>query len=121
MDQNNINDDKLFFIQGINDVSAERLRQIEEEGYGYNNDDKYPGGELAAAGACYAMHAAWNLAPINAGKDLPGTPAWWPFDVVHWKPADPRRNLVKAAALIIAEIDKIDRRETKNGNPGNVP
>jgi hypothetical protein len=112
LDQNNKTE---YFLRGINDVSTERLRQIEEEGYGSSNDDSYPGGELAAAGASYGMHAAWNLAPTNVGKDPLGIPLWWPFDVVHWKPSDPRKNLVKAAALIIAEIDKIDRKEAQRG------
>ena len=70
---------------------------------------------LGAAGACYAIHAAWTLAEGTAGPGgtLSGVPVWWPFNRELWKPEEVRRNLVKAAALIIAEIDKIDRKETK--------
>jgi hypothetical protein len=35
-------------------------------------------------------------------------PSCWPTDW-RWNPADPRRNLVKAGALILAEIERIDR------------
>lgn len=100
-----------FFIKGINDVSSERLRQIEEEGHGAASDDNLSPGMLGAAGACYAIHAAWTLAEDGTGKTLSGVPIWWPFNKNLWKPEETRRNLVKAAALIIAEIDKIDRKE----------
>lgn len=102
-----------FFLKGISDVSAERLRQITEENHGSVNDDKYLGGELAIAGACYAAYSAYNLnsAEIKTGP-ITGVPTWWPWDVSWWKPSDNRRNLVKAAALIIAEIDRIDRKNS---------
>jgi hypothetical protein len=40
---------------------------------------------------------------------LPEPPKW---DRDSWKPKDRRRNLVRAAALLIAEIERLDRRET---------
>jgi hypothetical protein len=33
----------------------------------------------------------------------------WPWDLKWWKPTTPRRDLVKAAALIVAEIERLDR------------
>jgi hypothetical protein len=33
----------------------------------------------------------------------------WPWDRAYWKPRGPRNNLVKAGALILAEIERIDR------------
>lgn len=110
-----------FFLKGINDVSTERLRQITEEGYGSSRDDSLHGGALGAAGACYAMHAAWNISKTGTGETLSGTPVWWPFDPSSWKPEDARRNFVKAAALIIAEIDKIDRKEVGNAKDPETP
>lgn len=92
---------------GINDVSAERLRQINEEGYNPEHDDEHGSGELAAAGASYAAFASLQLAE---GSGPEGVPAWWPFDPSEWNPSDTRRNLVVAAALIIAEIDRLDRK-----------
>lgn len=100
-----------FYFKGINDVLDERLRQIIEEGYGSSGDDMYDGGTLAIAGCCYAMHAAWSLSPINVGKLLMGVPELWPWDPSTWNPQEIRRNLIKGAALLIAEIDRIDRAE----------
>lgn len=101
---------KDFFIEGISDVSDERLRQITEEGYSAANDDKNELGAMAAAGACYAIYGAFKR--NNGNVVLPGVPEWWPWVADSWKPSeDIRRNLVKAAALIIAEIDRIDREK----------
>lgn len=116
---NEVNSD--FFLRGINDVSEERLRQITEEGYGAISDDTLGNGVLGAAGACYAIHAAWTLEEGSPGKSLSGVPIWWPFGPETWKPEDPRRNLVKAAALLIAQIDKYDRKEVKENETNLGP
>lgn len=91
------------------DVIAERKRQIEGEQWSLEHDDKHDPGELASAAACYAVEAACKLHPYDGlgseGKPYP----WWPWDQIWWKPKDPRRDLVRAAALIIAEIERIDR------------
>ncbi|HID0369034.1 TPA: hypothetical protein ACXAX7_003462 [Acinetobacter baumannii] len=34
---------------------------------------------------------------------------WWPFADTFWKPKSPRQDLVRAAALLIAEIERLDR------------
>lgn len=95
--------------KAIDDVLAERQRQIDEEGWTAEHDDDHGGGELAAAGASYALHAADTLsASFTPDPDVPGT---WPWDDSWWKPKDPRRDLVRAAALILAEIERMDRAE----------
>ena len=40
-----------------------------------------------------------------------GAPFGWPhtWDASWWKPKDRRRDLVRAGALIIAEIERLDR------------
>lgn len=91
--------------QAALDVLAERDRQINSEGFAREHDDAHIGGELACAAACYVINAAEGygstaLAPLN-----------WPWHLSWWKPEDPRRDLVKAAALIIAEIERRDRAE----------
>jgi hypothetical protein len=84
------------------DVLAERRRQVEREGWTPEHDDKHSTGEMAAAAACYALHTE----PVgNVGDYL----RFWPWDSKWWKPRDKRRNLVKAAALILADIERIDR------------
>ena len=36
-------------------------------------------------------------------------PSYWPWEPRWWKPKNPRRDLVRAAALLIAEIERLDR------------
>lgn len=83
------------------DVLAERQRQVSVEGWTPEHDDQHADGELARAGASYAAHAGANL----NGQE----PLFWPWERDWWKPGPARRMLVKAGALILAEIDRIDR------------
>ena len=85
------------------DVLAERQRQIGVEGFSPEADGLYTIGELADAAACYVTYAGQQLKFPRAG--------WWPWSDDWWKPTTRRRDLVKAAALIIAEIDRLDRLE----------
>jgi hypothetical protein len=41
----------------------------------------------------------------------PRPPRWFPWDRSWWRPGSRRRNLVKAAALLIAEIELLDRTD----------
>lgn len=84
------------------DVIDERNRQIDCEGWSLEHDDMQKEGHLAMAGAAYAL----------AGQEGIGSNAveLWPWRVIDWKPEDRRRNLVRAAALIIAEIERGDRQ-----------
>ncbi len=90
----------LAFSPAILDVISERQRQRSVEGWTSERDDSYQNSELADAAACYAIHAH------NQGFS---TPAHWPWDPAWWKQKNPRRDLVKAGALILAEIERIDR------------
>jgi hypothetical protein len=96
------------------DVLAERFRQINVEGWSAAHDDAHSG-DMARAAACYASHAgccsAWSLGAYQAANP-PHTSddeVLWPWDWDWWKPKDPRRDLVRAGALILAEIERIDR------------
>ncbi len=86
------------------DVLTERRRQIEQEGFDHKHDDQddQPG-DLARAAACYAIAAAYYP------HDDVAIVRFWPWLDTWWKPTDRRRNLVKAGALIIAEIERLDR------------
>lgn len=96
------------------DVLAERQRQISVEGWTPEHDDKHDAlGELADAASCYAKGA---YLPEQA-KAI-ACPIFWPWDHSWWKPSTPRRDLVKAGALILAEIERLDRAaiaSTKGG------
>ncbi|MDN7179055.1 hypothetical protein M0D69_13740 [Caballeronia sp. SEWSISQ10-4 2] len=83
-------------------ILAERVRQVAVEGFTDEQDDKHIKGALAAAAACYALRTAgWHRdAEIH-----------WPWENDWWKPTTPRRNLEKAGALIIAELDRVIRSE----------
>jgi len=95
------------------DVLAERERQISAEGWTTEHDDEHGKGELSDAAACYALF--W---PFNAGKTAKPVPAnFWPWSLEDWKPSDRRRNLVKAGALILAEIERIDRSLSPKAEP----
>ena len=97
--------------KAIEDVLAERGRQINEEGWTAEHDDRHNDGELAAAGAAYAINAADQLHPYSQGDGGNAQPVIWPWAPEWWKPKSPRRDLVRAAALVIAEIEKLDRSE----------
>lgn len=97
--------DQLKLGTAAADVLAERRRQV-SIGCKQESDDRYVGGELASAAGSYALHAH------EAPSDLKGAPAWWPWDDQSFKLTNPRRNLVKAGALILAEIERLDRAET---------
>lgn len=88
------------FNPAILDVIAERHRQQSVEGWTPEHDNAYQNSELADAAACYAIHAH------NQGFS---TPSHWPWSPDWWKQSGARRDLVKAGALIIAEIERIDR------------
>lgn len=91
------------------EIADERLRQIEGEGFTREHDDNHDPGELAAAGAAYAVNASDELHPFSQGDGQRRAPPSWPWDIGWWRPKNPRRDLVRAAALLVAEIERIDR------------
>lgn len=100
------------------DVLNERARQQDGEGRTAERDDAHVKGELAAAATCYATHAVvsarlraqgFSAERIEALSADAATPRAWPFAADWWKPGSPRRDLVKAAALLLAEIERLDR------------
>lgn len=83
----------------VEDIAAERRRQIEQEGNTRAHDDSHVNGELAFAAACYATSCPFQ----HDGGQL------WPWDWSYWKPKNRRFDLVRAGALIVAEIERLDR------------
>lgn len=81
----------------VRDVLAERQRQISDEGWSPEHDDGHTSYELSAAALCY-------INPFLADD-------FWPWNDAFWKPSDHRRNLIKATALLLAEIERLDRAE----------
>jgi hypothetical protein len=88
-------------VNGTELITAERERQIHSEGWSPKHDDKHDDGQLLEAAVCYVKHAQhgdWTH------------PITWPWEKQWWKPSkDQVRDLVKAGALIAAEIDRLLR------------
>jgi hypothetical protein len=107
------NDDTLL-TEALLDIAQERKRQVVEEGFTTDHDDFLIGGVLARMGASYARHVANYRgaeypAPLQHYRDPQFRDEDWPGPWEMWKPSDPRTDLVKAAALILAEIERMDR------------
>jgi len=101
--------DPAFLI--AHEVVLERLKQRSK--YSAKYDDEHDNEELAAAAASYATHVYYNsnleYNPYEEFAD--DVPEIWHFDRSKWHPTTPRGDLIKAAALILAEIERMDRIE----------
>ena len=100
---------------GIELIAAERERQITAEGWSAAHDDEHIGGDLADAASCYAHLAAVEargpLTEEHKERVLEGLgDLFWPWEDEDFRPMGGNvRNLVKAGALIAAEIDRVQR------------
>lgn len=105
--------------KAINDVIAERQRQQSVEGWTPEHDDQHEFFEISEAATAYVQNAAdfghaFGSPIIGDWSEAP-QPSIWPWDKSWWKPKSPRQDLVRAAALIIAEIERLDRKESTHG------
>ena len=102
-------------MTGAEMIAEERQRQLSAEGWTANHDSDHVSGELAIAAACYARIAAlqaehnWRRGVDldSIGRPMKMCPTDWPWDEEWWKPKGAVSNLVRAGALIAAEIDRI--------------
>jgi len=111
-------------MNGADRIAAERMRQIEEERWTPAHDEEHVHGELASAAVCYAMPQVlrkqavrYGIADVSGGRGECAVygnerylvPPEWPaaWHPSWWKPTDRITNLVKAGALIAAEIDRL--------------
>ena len=92
-------------------IAAERRRQIEAEGWTPEHDAEHWDDDLARAAVCYALPSSER--PLH--REDPPRP--WPWLRSAWKPCpdDRVRELVKAGALIAAEIDRLQARAVSRG------
>lgn len=91
-------------MTGTQLIARERRRQKTVEGWTPEHDAQHCRAELARVAVCYTRQA---IDPCRAGCP-PGWPDEWSLN--WWKPSDdPIRNLVKAGALIAAQIDRLQR------------
>lgn len=98
-------------MSGVDLIATERQRQIEEEGWTAEHDDEHDNGELASAATAYAGAPGRWKPDEYTGTVAARTPMYWPWSPKWWKPTgNAVGDLVKAGALIAAEIDRLQRR-----------
>lgn len=94
----------------VDEIDAERGRQCASEGYTHFHDDEHGNGELARAAAFYALYHAAMTYKEPSARLLQAADAAWPWRQGEMKIKWPRRNLIRAAALLVAEIERLDRK-----------
>lgn len=95
---------------GVLAIAEERLRQKQAEGWTAEHDDQHGDGQLVDAAVCYLLHR----------PGVESMPDRWPWGAEWWKPKDLRRNLVRAGAMIAADLGRIGRlyrRDYPEENP----
>lgn len=94
---------------GIELIAKERKRQVEKEGWDDEHDEEHWRGELVDAAICYAYGAKSIQRSLNDHETSVNVKInFWPWEDKWWKPSKNRiKDLVKAGALIAAEIDRL--------------
>jgi hypothetical protein len=103
----------------VSEIAAERRRQVEVEGWTAEHDDEHGSGEMARAAAAYADHSSRFRDATELGSEyrIKAPSPLWPWSREWWKPKDRRRDLIRAAALIVAEIERLDRSPSPSESP----
>lgn len=106
--------DKPQDVDGAALITAERERHYEEEGFTVARDTQYVHDELALAAMCYVTPDRWrDMVTMPGGAQLPSL---WPWNGNWWKPRSRKEDLIRAGALIAAEIDRLllaERRQAQ--------
>lgn len=101
-------DENLRITRGVlGDIGSERLRQREVEGWVIEHDDELEYGELGDVAAYYACTYQSQLRDSTVLSKL--WPVSWSEMLARKDSKDRRRQLVVAGALIVAEIERLDR------------
>ena len=112
---------------------AERMRQIAVEHWTPAHDDRHADGSLLITAMMYYRHGAGLALPMHcvtvasplgwkayaARRRLEGpsvavartVPIGWPWHARYWKPKTPARDLERAGALCLAEIERQRRAD----------
>ncbi len=100
-----IDNQTLHVIVAITD---ERDRQLNVEGYTRERDDGYTDGALGFAAVSYICYALGR--PGASGS-------MWPWSPATFKPKNQRHDLIRAAALIVAELERLGRVSESTREP----
>ena len=109
-----MNEPKIGTEAVLEEIHHERKRQVVVEGMSRLHDDAYTRNELALAAMSYCQSgsvAAFDTTPLKVRP-----PIFWPWSKDWWKPKDKRRDLTRAAALVVAEIERLDRKIAMTGS-----
>lgn len=103
------------------DVLTERRRQIEVKGWTPEHDDEHVNDEIAALACFYAMPPGardWSARETGYGDTFGEAilPDGWTAEA-----GDRREELVKAGALILAEIERLDRAAAATDQAVDLP
>ena len=120
MTQSNYSNTKMGEI--VKEIGTERNRQVFEEGWTSDHDDGHHDDSLSMAAACYAAPEQLYRQQRGGGGECSFVDPWpWPinfrgnqvrdFTEANKDGKSRRRQLIIAAALIVAEIERLDRAE----------
>lgn len=105
--------------RALDAVLAERTRQVVEEGWLPSHDDQHDLGQLGLAAALYAIPYEAKIAGVPLCDQDTFIGLHMTLEIGcgwHLKPEpDRRKRLVKAAALLLAEIERLDRDAVSEG------
>lgn len=96
-------------MNGTNLIRNERVRQVKEEGWSWLHDKQWKNGELVKAAICYAMTGI-----TKKGEETVAS-LFWPWAAGWYKPRFDDSDLIRAGALIAAELDR--RRGAMSDQP----
>lgn len=106
-----------LLTKAAQDVLAERARQVSHEGWTAKHDDAHDDGELERAAAAYLLTGSEFPVLVPLGKaDVP----IWPWDIGYYKPKGRRADLVRAVALGLAAIERMDRHAQRTCRHSNA-
>lgn len=112
---------RSLFGDGAADVLTERLRQVRKEGWSAEHDAEHGDGSLAMAAALYAAPEPLFKRSEDANDEVDDASFDyvdpWPWDK-DWDKRSKhsrRRCLEIAGALILAELDRMDREPFRRG------
>lgn len=88
----------------VKEIYSARVNQLEAHDHLIKNEDLYVGDQLLNAALVYIGDSVrhWTL-DIHSPE--------WPWNLDSYNPRNPRCNLIRAAAFIVAEIERLDRVE----------
>ena len=92
----------------VEEVLLERARQIDQKGFSHEHDCTHTGGQLAQAAACYAStETLYKVRTAERGFVFTDAYPWGTTEVAKKNKAR-RRQLIVSAALILAELERLE-------------